>query len=611
MCGIAGYIDRTGQTGQQVIEKMTNVISHRGPDGFGYKLLGNVALGHRRRSIIDLETGAQPICNEDQTIWVTFNGELYNFRALRSELISLGHKFATNSDTEVIVHAYEQWKQECVKRFRGMFAFGLVDTVRRTCFLARDHFGIKPLYIYKSAACIAFGSEIQQFKTIKGFDRELDLMALDQYLWLQYIPAPLTIFKSVEKLKPAHYVFVDFDGNIGSQTEYWNVDFSKKEVRTETEWLEATEAVINESVREHMISDVSFGAFLSGGVDSSLVVEHMTRNLNRKVKTFSIGFEEEDYNELSYSKIVAEKWGTDHHTEIVRPDALSLLPHLVAHYGEPYGDSSCIHTYYVCRLARQLVTMTLSGDGGDECFAGYNSYINWIKHMPVQYRKGVKRSLYPYLQKLFPANYPAQDTLHQWLPLIEALDTNWRSQLWRPELEKYLSTTPIGFDKLFDHTRKSSTVNKVQYMDMKTYMPGDILTKVDVASMMHSLEVRTPLIDVKVWEFAATIPEEFLISNKSGEWTGKILLKKLLERNFPHDFVYRRKKGFAVPLSRWFSSNGEYRMVVEESLLSERSVLGEFFETKSVEKLIHSANSGGIWQLLFLEEWLRQFKSDT
>lgn len=610
MCGIAGYINLKGSADPEVIENMTKVIAHRGPDGFGHRIFDHIAIGHRRLSIIDLATGTQPMHNEDETIWITFNGELYNYRELQQQLILVGYKFKSNSDTEVIVHAYEYWGEKCLQYFRGMFSFGIIDLKKQTIFLARDHFGIKPLYIYKTDHNVAFGSELQQFKKIPGFDRELNLEALDQYLWLQYIPAPLTIFKSIEKLKAGHYVMIDFKGKIGEQIQYWDVNFSKKKVKTQEEWLEATDNAISESVKAHLVSDVPFGAFLSGGIDSGLIVEHMSKQITQPIQTFSIGFEEEAYNELEYSNTVAKKWGTNHYTEIVKPDALNLLPKLVKHYGEPYGDSSSIPTYYVCQLARKHVTMVLSGDGGDECFAGYNSYTDWMKYMPVNYRTGVKKRIYPYLEFLFPSQYPAKDTLINWMQYVECLGKDWRSQLWKPEYRKYMSRSSDEVEELFKRTKNYSLANKVQYMDMKTYMNYDILTKVDIASMMHSLEVRTPLIDKKIWEFAATIPEEFLINKKRGNWEGKILLKQLMEKNFSSDFVYRRKQGFAVPLSDWFRNSGDFRDILKEKILSKYSLLGEYFDIDIIKKLIAANHTAGIWLLLFLEEWLKQFKED-
>ncbi len=607
MCGIAGYINLSSNVDESVISGMTAAIQHRGPDGFGHKLFDNVSIGHRRLSIIDIATGGQPMCDAEQNIWITFNGELYNYLELQAELIKQGHSFKTNSDTEVIIYAYKQWGTKCLNKFRGMFSFAIVDLNKKEILLARDHFGIKPLYIYQSQDAVAFGSEIQQFKKIPKFNKELNFNALDQYLWMLYIPAPLTIFKSITKLKPAHYVTISFNGKLSEQIPYWDIDFSKKTIKTESEWIEAVGSEIENSVKAHLVSDVPFGAFLSGGVDSSLVVEYMSKQLKQPVKTFSIGFEEEAYNELKYAEIVSKKWHTNHHTQIVKPDALQLLPKLVKHYGEPYGDSSCIPTYYVCELARKHVTMVLSGDGGDECFAGYDSHINWLKFMPIEYRTGAKKMLYPYLEKLFPNKYPKQDTLQNWIQQVNVLNANWRTKLWKPEYQRYMEKYPANFENLFNHTTNYSLANKVQYMDMKTYMNNDILTKVDVASMMHSLEVRTPLIDKNVWELAATIPESFLINKTSGQWQGKIILKKLLEKNFPSNFVHRKKQGFAVPLSKWFANDGDYKAILNEKLLSPNSQLSTYFNKAIITELINAKHTNGIWLLLFLDEWLSQF----
>jgi asparagine synthase (glutamine-hydrolysing) len=608
MCGIAGYIDLKKNADENVIKKMTDAIDHRGPDGFGHKLFDNVAIGHRRLSIIDIATGSQPMSDLKGDVWITFNGEIYNYLELRNELASYGYNFKTNSDTEVIIYAYEKWGEKCLLRLRGMFAFAIADTIKKKLFIARDHFAIKPLYYYQSDGIIAFGSELQQFKELPGFDASIDLNAIDQYLWLQYIPAPLTVFKAIKKLQAAHFITIDFNGLISDQQKYWDLDFSKKQIKTQGEWLEATDAVIKQSVKAHLVSDVPFGAFLSGGIDSSLIVQYMSGLLEKKVDTFSIGFEEEDFNELKYSEQVAKKFNTNHHTEVVKPDALSILPKLVKHYGEPYGDSSCIPTYYVCELAKKHVTMVLSGDGGDEAFAGYGSYLSWLKYMPLNHRTGIKKVLYPLQEKLFPARYPKQDTLDNWIRHIAYLDNNWRSRLWKSDFTQYISKCPTGFEKIFDHTKNFSLANKVQYMDMKTYMTFDILKKVDIASMIHSLEVRTPLIDKDVWEFAATIPEEFNINNKSGEWRGKLLLKELMLKNFPEKFVHRKKQGFAVPLSKWFANEGELNTLLQDRLLSEDSLLNNYFNHDTIRELINKNHTGGLWLILFLEEWLSQFK---
>ena len=335
----------------------------------------------------------------------------------------------------------------------------------------------------------------------------------------------------------------------------------------------------------------------------------MSEILPSKVKTFSIGFEEEAYNELKYSEEAAKVFNTDHYTQIVKPNALELLPKLVKHYGEPYGDSSALPTYYVCELAKKHVTMVLSGDGGDECFAGYNSYLDWQKYMPLNYRVGFKKKIYPFLEKVLPSRYPKKNTLDYWLAHIQYLDNNWRSKLWKEEFKSSQKKHPEGFEEFFKHTTNYSLANQVQYMDAKTYMPYDILTKVDVASMCHSLEVRTPLIDKELWEFAATIPEEFnIVKGSDSKWEGKLLLKQLLEKNFSKEFIYRKKQGFAIPLEKWFSNEGQLREKLNESVLSKNSNISSYFNPMALDQLLKSDNTGGMWLMLFLEEWLTQFK---
>ena len=609
MCGIAGYISLKSNVDESVIKKMTDAIAHRGPDGFGHKVFDNAAIGHRRLSIIDLASGAQPMSNLSQTLWITFNGEIYNYLELKAELQNIGVVFKTNSDTEVIIYAYEKWGTNCVNKLRGMFAFAILDTTKKEIFITRDHFGIKPVYIYNDNNSIAFGSELQQFKFLPEFDNSINNVALNNFLWLQYIPAPLTIFNSVQKLKPAHYITISFTGKISEQKQYWDISYSKKQIKTKQEWLEATSETIKNSVKAHLVSDVPFGAFLSGGIDSTLVVKYMSEILPQKVKTFSIGFEEEEFNELKYSEQAAKVFNTDHYTQIVKPNALDLLPKLVKHYGEPYGDSSALPTYYICELAKKHVSMVLSGDGGDECFAGYNSYLHWMKYMPVNYRSGFKKTLYPYLEQVFSSRYPKKDTLNYWLSHIEYLDTNWRSKLWKADFKSAQKNAPEGFEAFFNSTAKYSMANKAQYMDAKTYMPYDILTKVDVASMCHSLEVRTPLIDKEVWEFAATIPEEININNDANNnWEGKQLLKQILEKQFPPEFIYRKKQGFAIPLEKWFSDKGQLKEKLNDSVLSPNSNISNFFDRVALGELLNSQNTGGMWLMLFLEEWLTQFK---
>jgi asparagine synthase (glutamine-hydrolysing) len=607
MCGIAGLFRTSKPVDEQELIAMTDSLKHRGPDGYGVKLFDKGGIGHLRLAIIDLATGAQPICNEHETVWITFNGEIYNFEELRDQLKVFGHHFKTNSDTEVIVHGYEQWGYDIVKKMRGMFAFAIVDVKKQLVFISRDHFGIKPIYYYNANQSFAFASELQAFNKVEDFKKELDLNAIDEYLWLQYIPAPKTVWKNTFKLKPAHYVVYHFDGRVEEPVCYWDVDFSKKQNKSRAEWIEQTEDVIRNSVKAHLVSDVPFGAFLSGGIDSTLIVSYMSKILKEPVKTFSIGFEEEAFNELEYAKLAAEKFGTDHHVEIVRPDALAILPKLVKHYGEPFGDSSAIPTYYVCELARKHVTMVLSGDGGDEGFAGYGSYLNWMKFQAINYRKGWKKKIFPLAQDLFPSRYPRTDSLDKWMDKIQYIGNDERTKLWKSEFREFFHSEINEFNDFFSKTKKLSIANKVQYMDMKTYMPYDILTKVDVASMIHSLEVRTPLIDKEVWEFAATIPEEMNINN-SGDgktWNGKLLLKEILRKQFGDSFIDRKKMGFGVPLSKWFANGGELNQMLNDYLLSANSKILFYFDRSVVEEMIRKNSSGHLWLLLFLEEWLR------
>lgn len=614
MCGIAGIIRFHGPVSKAEIESMTSVLAHRGPDGESVWLENNVAIGHRRLSIIDLETGKQPMCNEDGTIWITYNGEIYNFRELSAQLSKKGHRFSTHSDTEVILHAYEEWGDECVNRFRGMFAFGIVDKKRQGVFLARDHFGIKPLVYYADAGCFAFASEIQALRQVEGIRLDLDLQGIDQYLWLQYIPAPRSIFKQIKKLPPAHRMSITFDGHVSEPEEYWRIGFRPDHGRSEAQWLEELDAVLRESVKAHLVSDVPFGAFLSGGVDSSAVVAYMAQVLGQPIKTFSIGFEEDEFNELKYAEIAAKRWGTEHHFEIVKPNALEILPRLVKHYGEPFGDSSAIPTYYVCQMARKYVPMVLSGDGGDEAFAGYQSYLAWMKYLeghPVDNRPLWRKGLYPIIRKLLPNRYPPAleygANLENWLAFINYMATHLRRRLWRKEYRSVTENRLDLFEKEFELAKDCSNVNKVQYMDMSTYLPFDILTKVDVASMLNSLEVRTPFVDRSVVEFAATIPESFNIrKNANGEWQGKLLLKKLMEKYYPIDSIYRNKMGFAVPIQEWFAKDGNLHNEICERLTGSNSIIADYFNPHVVRNLVDRNVTGPVWLLLFLEEWLRQ-----
>lgn len=610
MCGIAGILQTNGApVSGTVMERMTSSLSHRGPDGWETKIWDHVGFGHARLSIIDLETGKQPICNEDGTVWITYNGEIYNYRELRLQLEGKGHQFHTKSDTEVIVHSYEEWGDQCVERFRGMFAFGIADLKQQRVFLARDQLGIKPLYYLRTASCFAFASEIQALRCIPHLDLSIDIQGLDQYLWLQYIPAPKTIFKEISKLPPAHYLTVTFDGDCSRAEEYWRIRFDPVRRRSEGEWLEMIEEVVRDSVKTHLVSDVPFGAFLSGGVDSSAVVAYMSRTMTEPVKTFSIGFEEDEFSEIDYAEVVAKKWGTEHHVEIVKPDALEVLPRLVKHYGEPFGDSSALPTYYVCQMARKHVPMVLSGDGGDEAFAGYHSYRTWMENLSANHIPSWKNiaSSIGHMAGFRRHPSPPQRLLAKWLECINYIPSSLRTELWREEYRSVTGLPLAVFEKEFDRTSRFGNINAVQYMDLKTYLPFDILTKVDVASMMHGLEVRTPFADVRVVEFAATIPETLnMTKNGSGTWEGKLLLKKIMEKYYGREFVHRSKMGFGVPIDKWFAPGGSLRTAVGERLLDRNSKLYDYFEPAVVRRFLDQSITPYLWLLLFLEEWLRQ-----
>jgi asparagine synthase (glutamine-hydrolysing) len=611
MCGIIGIINLEKEpVSSRLLDEMTSSLSHRGPDETGVWKNGFVGLGHKRLSIIDLQTGKQPMRDKSGNVWITYNGELYNFVELKQELIAKGHSFRTNSDTEVILYSYIEWGDNCVERFRGMFAFGILDLTKKRLFLARDQLGIKPLVYLSTGSCFAFSSEIQALRCLDNIPLDLDLQAIDQYLFLQYIPAPLTIYKHMKKLPPAHRMSISFDGKISGPERYWDLKFEPDFSLDESEWIEALEKVLYDSVKAHLVSDVPFGAFLSGGIDSTAIVTYMAQILNSPVKTFSIGFGEEEFNELHYAEVVAKRCETDHHVEIVKPDALKILPKLVKHYGEPFGDSSALPTYYVSKMARKHVPMVLSGDGGDEAFAGYNTYRGWIQWLKFHRTPYWKKVLYPAASFIFPKRYPKRTPeTKNWFRQINYFPNEHRRELWRGEYRDIPGLPIEVFENESKNTVNYSAVNKVQYMDLKTYLPFDILTKVDIASMLNSLEVRTPLVDVRVFEFAAAIPEHYNMSkNSKNEYEGKLLLKKLLKKYYPGNFLHRSKMGFSVPIQKWFGSPDNLQKNILERIVQKDSLINEFFCPGQIAKLVESQAYTLLWLLLFLEEWLYQNK---
>lgn len=622
MCGIAGVLRWQSQpTPKSEIERMTRAIAHRGPDGEGVLVRDNVALGHRRLAIIDLETGKQPMSNEDGSVWITFNGEIYNYKQLRSELLAFGHSFASSSDTEVIVHAYEQWGAVCVQKLRGMFAFAIADFRKRQLFLARDHFGIKPLCYRLGKNYFAFASELQALRQVSDEAPKGDLQAVEYFLRYQYIPTPLTIYKDVYKLPPANFLIMNFDGHVASPQRYWDVSFEPRNGLHDGGFQARANEVIEEAVQAHLVSDVPFGVFLSGGVDSTLVALKMSKLLKKPVKAFSIGFREEDCSELRYAERAARQAGVELHTEIVEDDGLGVLPELLDHYGEPYGDSSAIPTWFVCRLARAHVPMVLSGDGGDEAFAGYNTYRGWMEYDPLRKGLGALRRLHPqlatyYLSDAFRRTFPnsRRHNLAEWMRRMLFFTSDERRALWH---SSHWALVEQPCELLTNSSRRGMRFDRLsfaQYLDFQTYLPCDILTKVDVASMYHGLEVRTPFVDLGVIDLARRLPPDQRVRrNGSRELIGKYILKEVLAKQMGHEFVYRPKQGFAIPRQAWLKPMSAGHDMFREFVLSSDSKIHEWFDVQYIRGLIASdesieLNHGKLWLLLVLGIWLDRNK---
>jgi asparagine synthase (glutamine-hydrolysing) len=623
MCGLAGiYNFKTREpVSPRLLKAMTDTLVHRGPDDEGFHVSGPLGLGHRRLSIIDLGGGHQPMTNEDSTVWVAFNGEIYNFKDLHDELVKKGHVFKTRSDTEAIVHLYEEEGERCFERLRGMFAIAIWDARNRTLILARDRVGKKPLFYFYDGSRIAFASEMKGLLELPNIPREIDLEAMADYFSFLYIPAPKSIFKHIRKVLPGHYVVVS-DAGI-REAEYWDINFSETLARTEKEWCETLLETYCQAVQLRLISDVPLGAFLSGGVDSSSVVALMSDIVKGSVTTCSIGFEEEEFNELDYAREIATRFGTDHHEKIVRPDALGIVEKLAWHYDEPFADSSAIPTYYVSQVARQNVTVALAGDGGDENFAGYRRYYfdrreNIVRNLlPAAIRQpvfGTLASLYPkadWAPRIFRGKATfenlARSPIEAYFRSISAFQFELKEQLLHSDVRRSLN----GYDSLTvlrDYYEKANTadpLSRIQYVDIKTYLTDDILVKVDRASMAHSLEVRAPILDHKLMELAATMPS----SVKLRGMIGKYIFKNALKKTLPQSVLHRKKMGFAVPLSQWFRN--ELKEFAHSVLFCGS---GDTLLTGATTKRVWEEHQSGLrnrstelWALLMFRLWERQF----
>jgi asparagine synthase (glutamine-hydrolysing) len=626
MCGIAGFADGafSGRSGQaplrldaefNLVHRMCEVIRHRGPDDEGIHVEPGIGLGMRRLSIIDLAGGRQPIHNELKTIWVVFNGEIYNYRELRAELEALGHHFYTSSDTESIVHAYEAWGEDAFRRLRGMFGIALWDGPRRTLLLARDRAGQKPVHYTERGGRLYFGSEIKSLLAAGAVDPTLNLAALDHYLAFLYTPRDASIFEGVRKLPPGHLLRWR-DGRAEIQ-QYWQVDARETFRGSQDEAIEALGAVLQDAVGSHLVSDVPLGAFLSGGVDSSAVVGMMARASSRPVKTFSIGFDDPAFDELEYARTVAAHFGTDHHEFVVRPDGLSILEDLIGHFDEPFADSSAIPTWYVSEIARRHVTVVLSGDGGDELFGGYDRYlphprVAQFDRWSVPGMRKAAALVWPLLPhgakgKNF-LRHVAKDSAGRYLDSIAMFQPDERASLYASGVRASLALTSEAIlARHFDRFAGLPHDGRMMRFDFETYLPEDVLTKVDRMSMAHSIETRVPLLDNHVIDFAATLPSAFKIR----DGRRKHILKETLRPMLPPGILDRRKQGFGIPLGTWF--RGGLTDLFSEVLDAPRTRQRGYFESRFVSRLLKEHLAGErdhtlrLWQLLVFELWHRQY----
>jgi asparagine synthase (glutamine-hydrolysing) len=624
MCGIVGIFDLTGQgtIDRELLSRMNESQHHRGPDEGGLHTEPGLGFGHRRLSIIDLATGQQPLFSRDGRIVVTFNGEIYNFMEVRAELERLGYAFATHCDTEVIVYAWDAWGEACVDRFRGMFAFAVWDRGRRTLFLARDRLGVKPLYYAETSdGELLFASELKALTAHPRLPRRIEPQALEDYFAYGYVPEPRTIYQGVWKLPPAHRMTVR-RGEAYAPRSYWDVPFALDSSITEATARDELVERLREAVRIRLVSEVPLGAFLSGGVDSSAVVAMMAGLSEEPVNTCSISFGDPAFNEARYAREVADRYRTRHRVEQVDPDDFSLVDALARLYDEPYADSSALPTYRVCELARRQVTVALSGDGGDEHLAGYRRY-RWHTYeervrglIPVAIRQpvfGLLGRVYPKLDwapKVLRAKSTlealARDSVEGYFHSVSVMGDPLRTRLFsdgfRRELQGYAASEVLRRHAV--HSPTDHPLSFVQYLDIKTYLPGDILTKVDRASMAHALEVRNPFLDHRLVEWMSSLPPGLKLHGREG----KYLLKKAMEPHLPHELMYRPKMGFSIPLAAWF--RGPLRQRLRDSVLSPRMLGSGYFDERFLTRLVDDHQSGvndhgaSLWSLLMFDGFL-------
>lgn len=635
MCGICGVITYNNNIDglEKTIKMMCDKMVHRGPDEEGIYLNSRkinsrestpkIGLGHRRLKVIDLSgAGHQPMSNEDGTVWIVFNGEVYNYKQLREDLKKRGHKFKSNTDTEVIIHLYEDFGEGCLSYLRGMFAFAIWDEKQDKLFLARDRIGKKPILYYRDNQYFCFASEFRALLASGFIEKDINYEGIGQYLTFGYVPAPGAIYKKVFKILPAHFAILQ-NGELMSQ-KYWDMDYSRKINISEKDASRELIRLLREAVRMRLDSDVPLGAFLSGGIDSSTVVALMAQ-LTDKVKTFSIGFTDSDFDELKYARNVARRFSTDHHEFVVKPQALKILPLLVEHYGEPYADSSCIPTFYVSQQTKQYVTVALNGDGGDESFAGYERYqamrfAESYNRFPVFFRDRLSRAIMLLLpdsvnfknrrrriRRFFEnASNPFFLRYCRWVSMINDAEKNdlfteeFKMQLNNKDAGKWLADYP-------DLPEDMDLVDRLMAIDIKTNLANDLLVKMDIASMANSLETRSPFLDQEVMQFAASLPGNFKLRG----FIKKYILKKSIEDLIPSENINRPKMGFGVPVGRWFRA--ELKSFVVDTLLSGPLTKRPYFKPDALKAMVYGHIAGKrdysfqIWTLLMLELWHRRF----
>jgi asparagine synthase (glutamine-hydrolysing) len=615
MCGIAGIVSLEGQPVlEQELRNMCSAIAHRGPDDEGFYFQTGVGLGMRRLSIIDLDSGRQPVSNEDGTVWVVFNGEIYNFQELRQQLKGRGHVFSTHGDTETIVHLYEEYGNHCVDHLRGMFAFALWDERHKRLLVARDRLGIKPLYYAEIGGRILFASELKSILQLPEVGRSFNWSAVSHLFSFLSTPPTEAIVDGVHKLEPGHLLTAS-PGGTPVIERYWELSFEPDYGKEEDYFIEHVRGLLEESVRLHMVSDVPLGAFLSGGIDSSSIVATAARLTDAPLKTFSIGFSEPDYNELEYARVVAKRFRTEHHELTLGPDSLDRLEDLAWHLDEPFGDSSAIPTFMVSKLAAQSVKVVLSGDGGDELFAGYDKYLVEKRERGYTPLPALIRTVLGTIGRTMPDGMRGRNLLRhmslagaeRYLDACTLFRRDDMKKLFRPDVFKLLAPyEPWRAKAAYMESGERHWLSNLQGLDVNNYLPLDILTKVDRMSMAHSIETRVPLLDHKLVEFAATIPPEM---NLRGGTT-KYVLKRAMKGILPERIINRPKKGFAVPLGYWF--RGKLGSYVRDLLLGESARRRGFFNAPYIEDLVAQHERGRnldlqLWTLISFELWARVF----